>query len=311
MAGEEAQHLGFHVGKVVLAFAQAAVLLRTVQMHDRVHGFQDLAASLIWVLVDLVNLFSHNRGHYQLVFKDDTMKDAAHAPVIQRVRHELKRRELTVASITPLGPGFVSITFQSEDLADFVSMSFDDHVKLLFNDEVRRDYTPRAFSREERSLTIEFALHGHGTASEWARNAQVGQKLAIGGPRGSMIVPLEFDWHLLVGDSTALPAISRRLEELPQDARAFVAVLAGDADRREFSSRARVDVQWVDTADALAEALRLLSLPEGLGFAWGGGEARAMARVRQVLNEKGLPREQTRVSAYWKQGQSDHHETLE
>jgi NADPH-dependent ferric siderophore reductase len=243
------------------------------------------------------------------------MKDTAHAPVIQRVRHELKRRELTVASIMPMGPGFVSISFRSEDLADFVSMSFDDHVKLFFDDDsvspVRRDYTPRAFSSEDRSLTIEFALHGHGTASEWARKATVGQRLAIAGPRGSMIVPPEFDWHLLVGDSTALPAISRRLEELPQDARAFVAVLAEDADRREFSSRAWVDVQWVDTAEALVDALRLLSLPEGTGFAWGGGEARAMARVRQVLNEKGLPRELTRVSAYWKQGESDHHETLE
>jgi NADPH-dependent ferric siderophore reductase len=239
------------------------------------------------------------------------MKDTAHAPVIQRVRHELKRRELTVAGITPLGPGFVSITFQSEDLADFVSMSFDDHVKVFFDNEVRRDYTPRAFSREDRTLTIEFALHGHGTASEWARKTELGQKLAIGGPRGSMIIPLELDWHLLVGDATALPAISRRLEELPQDARAFVVVLAADADRREFTSHARVDVQWVDTADALADALRVLALPEGTGFAWGGGEARAMARVRQVLNEKGLPRELTRVSAYWKQGESDHHETLE
>jgi NADPH-dependent ferric siderophore reductase len=239
------------------------------------------------------------------------MKDTASARVIQRVRHELKRRELTVASITPLGPGFVSISFQSEDLADFVSMSFDDHVKVFFDGDVRRDYTPRRFSREDRILTIEFALHGHGTASEWARNAQVGQKLAIGGPRGSMIVPLDFDWHLLVGDATSLPAISRRLEELPQDARAILVVLANEADRREFSSRARVDVQWVDTADALIDALRLLSLPQGTGFAWGGGEARAMARVRQVLNEKGLPRELTRVSAYWKQGESDHHETLE
>lgn len=35
------------------------------------------------------------------------------------------------------------------------------------------------------------------------------------GPRGSFVVPLEYDWHLLVGDESALPAIARRLEELP------------------------------------------------------------------------------------------------
>jgi len=243
------------------------------------------------------------------------MNDAPKAPVIQRVRHELKRRELEVAAVEHLGPGFVSITFKAEELADFVSMSFDDHVKFFFDDggdePVRRDYTPRRFSNEARTLSVEFALHGHGHASEWARNAVVGQRVAIGGPRGSMIVPLEFDWHLLVGDSTALPAISRRLEELPAGQRAFVIVLADSADRRELTSRAQVDVKWADTADALVAALQALDPPSGTGFAWGGGEAQAMARVRQVLNDKGQPRELTRVSAYWKQGVADHHETLE
>ena len=247
--------------------------------------------------------------------KDDTMKDAAQAPVIQRVRHELKRRELTVASIAPLGPGFVSITFTGGDLADFVSMSFDDHVKLMFDESaehpVRRDYTPRRFDREQQTLTLEFALHGHGTASDWARTAQIGQHLTIGGPRGSFVIPPELDWHLLVGDATALPAISRRLEELPQGVRVSAIVLADAADRRELPSRADAEVQWVDSADALLAALQAWMPPPGQGAAWGGGEAKAMARVRQVLNEKGVPRELTRVSAYWKQGVADHHETLE
>jgi NADPH-dependent ferric siderophore reductase len=242
------------------------------------------------------------------------MKDAAQAPVIQRVRHELKRRELTVASIAPLGPGFVSITFSGEDLADFVSLSFDDHVKLMFDESadapLRRDYTPRRFDREQKTLTLEFALHGHGAASDWARTAQVGQRLTIGGPKGSFVVPLELDWHLLVGDSTALPAISRRLEELPAGARATVVVLADPADRRPLASQATVDLHWVDSADALAAAVQGWMPPAGTGVAWGGGEAQAMARVRQVLADKGVPKEWMRVSAYWKQGVADHHETL-
>jgi NADPH-dependent ferric siderophore reductase len=243
------------------------------------------------------------------------MKDAAQAPVIQRVRHELKRRALTVAAIAPIGPGFVGITFTGEDLADFVSASFDDHVKLMFDESadtpVRRDYTPRRFDREQRTLTLEFALHGHGAASEWARSARVGQRLTVGGPRGSFVVPLDLDWHLLAGDSTALPAIARRLEELPAGARAFVVVMAEGADRRDLPTRAEAQVVWVDTADALAAALQAWTPPAGQGVAWGGGEAQAMARVRQVLHEKGVPRALTRVSAYWKRGVADHHETLE
>src|SRR5438094_2344601 len=108
--------------------------------------------------------------------------------IVQRVRHELKLRELDIARIERLSPGFLAITFTGEALADFTSLSFDDHVKLIFNDgfdedayagaeatQVRRDYTPRRFDREERELTLEFALHGDGKASEWAHRAVVGQ----------------------------------------------------------------------------------------------------------------------------------------
>jgi NADPH-dependent ferric siderophore reductase len=236
-------------------------------------------------------------------------------PFVRRVRHELKLRELTVSRIERLGDGFAAITFTGEALADFTSLSFDDHVKFMFPDadgeQVRRDYTPRRFSREALELTIEFALHGDGLASDWARNAVVGQRALVGGPKGSMIVPLELDWHLLTGDATALPAIARRLEELPGGSRAIVLVHAERADRRAFAGTANVDLRWFDTPDALAAALEALVLPPGRGFAWGGGEASMMARVRQVLDGKGVPREATRVSAYWKHGVAEHHENLE
>lgn len=140
--------------------------------------------------------------------------------VVRRVRHELKLREVTVARVEQLGDGFAAVTFTGEALADFVSLSFDDHVKFMFTDadgaQVRRDYTPRRFDREARTLVIEFALHGDGKASTWARAAAPGQRVIVGGPRGSMILPPGLDWQLLVGDATALPAIARRLEELPR-----------------------------------------------------------------------------------------------
>ncbi len=241
------------------------------------------------------------------------MQTADH--LVRRVRHELKLRDLTVSRIERLGDGFVAITFTGAALADFTSLSFDDHVKFMFPDaegeQVRRDYTPRRFSREALALTIEFALHGDGKASDWARNAVVGQRALVGGPRGSMIVPLELDWHVLAGDATALPAIARRLEELPRGSRAIVFVHAAPADRRVFAGDADVDLRWFDTPEALVAALEALALPPGRGFAWGGGEASMMARVRQVLNGKGVPREATRVSAYWKQGVAEHHENLE
>ena len=244
-------------------------------------------------------------------------------PEFRRVRHELKLRALDVVGVERLSPQFVRITVHGESLADFTSLSFDDHVKLMFDadggEPVRRDYTPRRFDREARTLTLEFALHGdagdaaqgEGAASDWARNAAVGQRLVVGGPRGSMILPTDVDWHLLAGDLTALPAIARRLEELPHGARATVIVLADRADWRDLPTRAHADVRWVESDDALIDAVADWTRPDGVGVAWGGGEAALMARLRRALTDKGVPRQLTRVSAYWKRGVADHHERLE
>jgi NADPH-dependent ferric siderophore reductase len=176
-----------------------------------------------------------------------------------------------------------------------------------------RDYTPRRYSAAAQELTIEFALHGDGPAAQWAAQAAPGQAVNIGGPRGSFIIPMDFDWHLLAGDETALPAIARRLEELPATAQALVLLQVADpADRRPLTSTAQVNLQWVDSGAALLAAARALTLPAGEGYAWCAGEARLMAQLRAVLvQEKGHPAQALRAAAYWKQGAAAHHENLE
>jgi len=242
---------------------------------------------------------------------------SALTPRVLRVRHELKRRELQVLRAETPSPHVRRIVFGGEALADFVSASFDDHVKLSFDDggaePVRRDYTPRHVDHAARELTIEFALHGDGPAARWAAQAAPGQRIGVAGPRGSFIVPLDFDWHLLAGDDTALPAIARRLEELPSGARAIVVVQVADvADRRALRSDAAVDLQWVANDAELLAAVRALRLPPGDGYAWCAGEAAAMAALRRVLvDEKGHDRQAIRAAAYWKRGAVAHHENLD
>lgn len=233
---------------------------------------------------------------------------------IQRVRREIKLREVEVARIEALGSGFVRIAFKGESLRDFASDSFDDHVKLIFSnaagESIRRDYTPRSFDPGRGEIVLEFALHGDGEAVNWAQSAKIGQRAIIGGPRGSMVIPLDYDWHLLAGDATALPAIDRRLAELPVQARALVVVQVNDpGDRRAFASRASLEIQWVSTPDALVSAIRRLPLPAGDGFVWFAGEASITAEVRRIMiDEKCVAREATKIAAYWKRGTSDFHE---
>jgi NADPH-dependent ferric siderophore reductase len=263
-------------------------------------------------MVDIVYLFPHD---WMTLSTNSNPAATMNAPTtlrrVERVRHELKRRELTVKTVESLTPHFRRITFTDESLADFVSASFDDHIKV-FVDDARRDYTPRSFDNAARELVIEFALHGDGPAADWAAHAEPGATLAIGGPKGSLIVPVDYDWHLLAGDETAFPAVARRLEELPANARAIAILKAGDAaDRRAFKTSAKVDITWVATDDALLAAVRALALPEGEGYAWCAGEASCMAALRHELVEvKGQPGEAIRAAAYWKRGARGHHENL-
>lgn len=252
------------------------------------------------------------------------MTSSTTSPVrrVERVRHELHFRDVQVARVEPFGDEFVRVVFMGESLANFVSLGFDDHVKFICPDPAaaadgppaRRDYTPRAWNLERRELTIDFALHGEGVASDWARQAQPGQAVVIAGPRGSMVVPTDYAWHLLIGDATAAPAIARRLSELPAGARAIVVVqLADTAILGLDSSAAHVDLRQVVSGEAMLNTVAGLLPIEGEGYVWGAGEAAIMMRMRDlVLYEKKHPRDAMRMASYWKQGAKDfHHEDLD
>ena len=169
-----------------------------------------------------------------------------------------------------------------------------------------------------RTLAIDFALHEPaGPATRWARQARVGQTLGVGGPRGSMVVPGGFDWHLLVGDATALPAIARRLQELPSGARAEVLIeVESAADQIALPSAAAVRVQWVvrtpGVAHPLLEALRSTPLPAGVFFAWLACES-AQAKVLRahLVAECRANPQWVKASAYWRRGVADAHESLD
>lgn len=261
------------------------------------------------------------------------------SPAIRRVRHPLKIRELTVKRLAPVSPRLLRVTLTG-DLADFVSASFDDHVKLFLPAEgesrpslptvteqgiafdptrprpVARDYTPRRFDPAANELDIEFVLHGEGPAVSWARRARVGDVLALGGPRGSSILPSGLDWYLLVGDETALPAIARRLEEaLPEECiLALVEVEDGEAVL-DLPTAAQASVTWLrrDAGQGgLPDAVGELILPEGDGYVWAAGEYASIRQVRQRLIEvHGLDRQRIRASSYWKQGEIASHEALD
>lgn len=267
---------------------------------------------------------------------------------VVRVRHPLKLRLLRVIRVEPVTPYLRRVVLAGDELADFVSASFDDHVKVLFpqpgqerphmptlgdagfvfaDDAPRpavRDFTPRRFDPAARELELEFALHDAGPATAWARQAQVGHYLGIGGPRGSRVVPVGFDRHWLIGDDTALPAIARRLQELPATARATVVIEVEAPDARiDFATAAALELHWCYRRDAgaqadppLLRAVRALDWPQdpaqGRGYVWAAGESGAIRAVRQhLLNERGVDKARLHAAGYWKRGAQGVHESLE
>ncbi|KAF0865011.1 siderophore-interacting protein [Pseudomonas sp. LD120] len=251
---------------------------------------------------------------------------------IHRVSHEIKRRRLDVLRVVDLTPRMRRITLGGPELAGFISLGSDDHVKLLFpqnaeqqaaletlvlgsgKDDVAmpamRDYTPRRYDSEQGELDIDFVIHGEGPASTWAEQAKPGQHLHIGGPRGSMIVPDIFDSYLLIGDETALPAIARRLEELPAGRRVLAVIeVHNAAERQALHSAAEVEVIWVERETGqqdLVRCVRELQVPAGKLYAWVATESKLSRQIRRVLlDEHRLDEGLVKAAGYWRLDSSE------
>jgi NADPH-dependent ferric siderophore reductase len=247
----------------------------------------------------------------------------------RRVRHEPRRRTLTVRQVETIAAHMVRVTL-SGDLEGFTSLGFDDHVKLFFPDGTKnaegapnmlgRDFTPRRYDPAQDTLEIDFAIHDAGPATRWAAQTKPGDTLALGGPRGSFIIPTTYDWHLLVGDETALPAISRRLAELPARTRTVVvAEVDGRDDETALPTAADATVTWAHRngvaagdSDVLAKTLAKLKLPAGDYYGWVACESLiAKALRRQLIADHGANPKWLRAAGYWRRGAVAVHDVIE
>jgi NADPH-dependent ferric siderophore reductase len=271
---------------------------------------------------------------------------AATESPIQVVQHPFVFRLLQVKRATWLTPHMVRITLTGDHLPGFRSDAADDGIRLYFPpdptdaswvptvegsslvwpDEAgklpSREYSGRSYDADANELAIDFVVHGEGPASTWAANAEPGHYLGVSGPRRSRVMAGHVDWYLLVGDESGLPAIARRVEELPAGTPAVAVIeVASTQEEQPIQAVANLMLIWVhrDEAepgrdDLLVETMRALDLPEGDVFAWAAGEAGEMRLVRRhLLNELQIAPERMRVTGYWKRAISDwdHHLPLE
>ena len=134
----------------------------------------------------------------------------------------------------------------------------------------------------------------------------------MSGPGGAYAPSVLADWHLLVGDEAALPAIAAALPRLPAgaEARVFIEV-AGPEEEQDLPVGPGVELHWVHRGpavpgEALVTAVRSAQLPTGTAQAFVHGEAHLVRELRSLVRvDLAVPRELMSVSGYWRLGSTE------
>ena len=181
----------------------------------------------------------------------------------------------------------------------------------------RRHYSIRCLNLPGRELALDIVRHGQGGPGErWAERARPGDRLLAHGPRGRTAINEAADWHLFVGDETALPAIFAMLEHLPRRARALAVIEVGHRDDRQYlDADCDLDLEWqVRKAPAgaaslgLIERIALFAPRPGRGHAYLLAETATVRILRHGLLARGLAKDQITAEGYWRPGRLGGHD---
>jgi NADPH-dependent ferric siderophore reductase len=254
-----------------------------------------------------------------------------------QARSQVRMMQASIVRNVPVTPRLRRITLGGPDLVRYAGWRPADAVRLYLpepgqraprlpvrdenggapddpvfdNTAPTRAYTLRRYDRQRLEADIDVVLHGSGAGAQWARSAEVGDRVALAGPRRDFYSGDGVDWHLIAGDETALPAIAGILSELPAGMPVLCHVEVEDeSDEVALPSDADVTLRWWHrradapaSTDLLFNALSAASLPEGTGQAWVAAEASVMRSIRRyLLTEAGLLGQNVHAVAYWRRG---------
>lgn len=187
----------------------------------------------------------------------------------------------------------------------------DSHPKEAW--PARRRYTVRGWDAATGLLTLDFVVHGLGAGGPWAAEAKQGDVLVFEGPGSGFHPDPSADWHLLVGDESALPAIAVALEAIPAGSRAVVRLVCDGPDYEvPLACPGELDLVWLHRTgapadvDLLADSVADLEFPAGRVHAFVHGEADEIRAIRRhLITDRGVPRADMSCSPYWRRTMTD------
>lgn len=184
---------------------------------------------------------------------------------------------------------------------------------------IRRVYTIRYGNVQRQEIELDFVMHegDHMPGAHFGATAKAGDLVGIIGPGGG-VVPVEVDACVFAGDETALPVISRMVEELPAGKKITVyAEVADENERQDIKSSADVNWTWLyrngkaaGTSGLLEQALRQHDWSKDsdsrhVFIACEKGEVRQIKKF--LSDEAKLPKNDFRTAGYWVLGEGDDH----
>jgi NADPH-dependent ferric siderophore reductase len=217
-----------------------------------------------------------------------------------------------------IGPRLLQVGLQAPRLAEFTYAPGQDLTVLVSHSggrAVRRRYTVRRLDRAGCRLDLDIYLHGPGLGSTWAQSLRPQDVVEAIGPRGKITIVPDAEWHLFVGDETAVPAIEAMAEALPVGAtgRALLEVLdAGEWRQHAVSDREQGSWCWLsydlrssgrDRAINEALAMALAQTPLGRGHIYLAGEAGRLRQWQSEILRRGVAADAISAKAYWGAGQ--------
>jgi NADPH-dependent ferric siderophore reductase len=227
-----------------------------------------------------------------------------------------RKLRFAVVETEPMSSNLQRITLAAPELDGFTYAPGQD-VMLLVAAEgtkpIRRRYTIRALDATTLTLTLNIVLHGQGPGERWLVSARPGDTIEGIGPRGKITTSPTADWHLFMGDESAMPAILTMTESLPPDADATLVIEVPEPDdEQELLARARTRLTWLHRLggkagepDLLATEAADVELPPGAGHVYLFGEATVVLRLREILGSRGVAADQVSPKAYWGRGRAN------
>ncbi len=231
--------------------------------------------------------------------------------LLSRLGDEVSLWKLVVTDVSNVSPTMRRLTFTAPGLAE---LSYQPGQDLMMavpgpdGDTFRRRYTIRSFDPATPSIAVDIVVHGDGPGAQWANSAGPGSVIEAIGPRGKVVVDAAADWHLFIGDDSAIPASLAMAESLGEDEKVIVLLEVDHEDERHQPARS-LPIQWLfrhgiepASSTALLTALQGMELPVGQGHAYVAGEMGVVAKIRRHLLDRGLAAAQISSKPYWRAG---------